>query len=622
MVSKNALRLVNDLLDNVAIFDSSLNLLCQGASLQKILINKSIDLNKLESGGDDSGPELSQLKYALETIRDSAQPSEFVLPGINEEFLILPTANGDFFFGLKNKIIKLSRIDLDLQERIKEIECLYSISKESDASSSLENFLRTIIKISPAGFQYPNKTVVAIEIAGIVYGLDKGCPQQVTDLFPADILLEGTQIGKMTVYSIEGPEFSIEEKSLIKEIAAKISQFVEKNEKTKNLNKQQKILKLKNEALLKMTDECYRKREELSTFFKAMSDKIVVIDTDHNIIMSNKDDIGNSGKCFNRLFNLDSPCENCPAARTFAEKNNSILALDLNDKHYTLTAHPIMGIDGNVDRVLEVCRDITERKRMETQLLQSYKLASLGKLVAGVAHEINNPNTFILGNLKILQESLTDIFPILDEYYKDNSDLKIARLNYDIFKENISVLVNDMINGANRTKKIVGDLRNFAKKDEDGLTDVVDLNELIRNNLNLTTKQINKFARLDVKLDEHIPKFKGNINRLEQVFLNIVMNAAEAIEKDDGFVIIRTGFDAGRNEIFLKVSDNGCGMDESTLNNIFDPFFTTKRERGGTGLGLSITYGIIKDHNGTIEVNSRPGEGTTFDIRIPVREAD
>lgn len=256
---------------------------------------------------------------------------------------------------------------------------------------------------------------------------------------------------------------------------------------------------------------------------------------------------------------------------------------------------------------------------MEAQLLQSYKLASLGKLVAGVAHEINNPNTFILGNLKIIQEAIQDIFPILEDYHSKNKDLKIARLNYNVFKENISTLVDDMINGANRTKKIVGDLRNFAKKDDGSLTDEVDLNYIIKNNLTLTRKHVRKYAELEIKLAENIPTFIGNCNKLEQVLLNLVMNAAESIEKGNGLVKIETRYDEKKNEIILIVEDNGCGMDENTLKNIFDPFFTTKRNKGGTGLGLSITYGIIKDHEGKIEVESKIDVGTKFMIRIPVK---
>jgi signal transduction histidine kinase len=620
MVSKNALRLVNDLLDNIAIFNSDLNLICQGASLKYILLNNKIDLALLNNSESAKSGDLSLLINSLESTRNSKQPAEIKLQGINDEFIILPTSDEKFFFGLKNKIIKLSRIELDLRERVKELECLYSISKESDTLNNIDDFMQNCIKIIEAGSQYPEDTVVSIEMGNRIYGNKNGLDQNVKDYIFANILLDGKEIGKINVNRINGPEFLVEERNMINEIASKISHVIEKDAKAKNLKTQQKILKLKNEALIKMTEECSQKREELGAFFKAMSDNIVVIDGEFNIIMSNKDNIGNSGKCYNKLFNFDQPCKECSGIKVFDTKNNSTLAMEVNERHYTLRAHPIMGIDGKVERVLEVCRDVTERNRMEAQLIQSYKLASLGKLVAGVAHEINNPNTFILGNLKIFQESLTDILPILDEYYKKNKDLKIARLNYEVFKENISVLVNDMINGANRTKKIVGDLRNFAKKDEDGLTDNVDINELIKNNLNLTNKQIKKHACLEIELDENIPQFKGNINKLEQVFLNLVMNASEAMENEGGLIKVKTGFDKIKNEVYVIVSDNGCGMSEATLKNIFDPFFTTKRQCGGIGLGLSITYGIIKDHKGTIEVNSKVGEGTTFIIRIPVKQ--
>lgn len=618
MVSKNALRLVNDLLDNIAIFDCKLNLILEGRSLNQILLNHNINLQLLKSRDPAIQDGLKTLITSIELSRKNCQPAEIKLPNIRDEFILLPTADGNFFFGLKNKIIWISRIELDLQGRIKELECLYNISKESDASNTLEEFLNNCTKIIDAGFQFSDETIVNIELGNKVYGNEGEFPHEVTDLLSDDILLEGKEYGKIKVYRMNGPSFLIEEENLLHEIAGKISGIIEKDEKTKNLKKQQKILKSKNEALIKMTEECYKKREDLNTFFTAIADKIVVIDKDFNIIMSNKNEIGNSGKCYSKLFNIDRPCENCSAAETFNTALDSIQSKEYNEKYYTLRAHPIIGTDGNVDRVLEVCRDVTEQKRMESQLIQSYKLASLGKLVAGVAHEINNPNTFILGNLKILQESLTDIFPILEKHYQENKELKIARLNYEIFKENISVLVNDMISGANRTKKIVADLRNFAKKDEGALIDNVDLNELIKNNLNLTSKQIKKHAQLEIELNEKVPKFLGNINKLEQAFLNLVMNASEAIEADEGLIKIKTDFDPQKQEVILIITDNGCGMDENLIKNIFDPFFTTKREKGGIGLGLSITYGIIKDHDGNIKVNSKLGEGTTFVISIPV----
>jgi signal transduction histidine kinase len=619
MVSKNAARLVNDLLDNFAIFDRDLNLICLGESLKNILSENKIDLNLCKDNSQKKTVHLNFLINKLESTRSSKQPTDIQLPGIKDEFIILPTNTGIYFLGLKNKIIRISKIEHDLQERVKELECLYDLSKNADESNNVEDFLKACPQIIEAGFQYPEDTKVIIEIADKIYGYAKVGIQEGMDLLAKSIFLEGQEIGILKVYLKKGLGFLREEENLVNEIVIKISHIVEKDEKARNLKKQQEIFKLKNEALVRMTQECHQKREELSTVFKAMSDKIVVIDNVFNILMSNKDDIGNSGKCYSKLFNLNYPCEKCPAEKVFSTKNSSMLAMELSDRHYNLNLHPIMGIEGKVDRILEVCMDVTDQKRMESQLLQSYKLASLGKLVAGVAHEINNPNTFILGNLKILQESLTDIFPILDIYYKGNKELKIARLNYELFKDNIGTLVNDMIEGASKTKKIVNDLRNFAKKDEGGLTDIVDLNDLIKNHLNLTTKQVRKYASLEVDLDENIPKFKGNINKLEQVLLNLVMNASEAIENENGLIKLKTEFNRQKDEVNLIVSDNGCGMSEAVRNNIFDPFFTTKRKLGGIGLGLSITYGIIKDHHGTIEVNSKVGQGTTFVIHIPIK---
>jgi signal transduction histidine kinase len=336
--------------------------------------------------------------------------------------------------------------------------------------------------------------------------------------------------------------------------------------------------------------------------------------------MSNKDEIGEGGKCYSRMFDSDVICEECPALNTFSTSSDSITRKKINDRYFTISAHPIFTTEGKIDRVLEVCRDVTDRKRMETQMFQSYKLASLGKLVAGVAHEINNPNTFILGNLGIVEEAFDDIFPILDKQYELNNDLKIARLNYKVFRENISVLVKDMVNGAYRTKKIVEDLRNFAKKDVEELSDEIDLNYIIKNHMTLTEKHIKKHARLEFDLNEKIPLFSGNLNKIEQVLLNLIMNASEAIENDIGIIKIKTDYDERNKEILLYISDNGSGIDETILKDIFDPFFTTKRDKGGIGLGLSITYGIVKDHGGRIDVQSRKGEGTTFTVRFPLRQ--
>jgi polar amino acid transport system substrate-binding protein len=247
-------------------------------------------------------------------------------------------------------------------------------------------------------------------------------------------------------------------------------------------------------------------------------------------------------------------------------------------------------------------------------------MASLGKLVAGVAHEINNPNTFIRGNLRIIKEAFNEIFPILDQYNENNPGFTIARLHYNVLKKNIPVLVDDMINGVNRIKKIVDGLRNFARKNEGLLDDNIDINSIVYNCLRLIENQIRRSAEVKLNLAQSIPLFKGNFQKLEQVLVNMIINASQAVDNQQGTITIKTEYNEKTNEMILSIKDNGTGIDESALKYIFDPFFTTKRDRGGTGLGLSISYGIIKEHNGRIEVESKKGKGTTFTIFIPVTQ--
>ncbi len=617
MISFNDFRLVMDLYENVAIIGKDLKLIYVGKSLAELLKQEDVDLDTITSQANKNKNQLS-IAASISKLVTSKQTQIIPLPDSEELIAFFSDDAETIFIGLKEKITRVQTIEYQLKERVKELECLYGVSKEMDSPKrSIDEILYNCTKLIEKSFQFPDDTAVNIEIGKKNYGEIKYDSQQIKDVLASNIHLGDVKKGEVKAFLKNDLGFLDEEKKLLDEIALKIESLIERQEKTVNYEKQQKILSAKNEALIRMTEECYQKREKLNTFIKAISEIIVVVDHEFNIVMSNKDGIGDEGKCFNKIFGLNERCADCPAIITFVSAQDAASERIHEEKNILLDTHPIRSSDGKVDRVLEVCRDVTNQKQLESQLIQSYKLASLGKLVAGVAHEINNPNTFILGNLKIINESFEDIFPILDDYFKSHDDLKIARLNYNIFKENISVLVNDMINGANRTKKIVSDLRNFAKKDDGALTDDVDINYIIKNNLTLTRKHIKKYAGLEVNLNEDIPTFKGSFNKIEQVLLNLAINGSEAIEHDHGVVTISTNYDAKNNEVVLIVSDNGSGMSDATIKNIFDPFFTTKRDKGGTGLGLSITYGIIREINGKIEVTSKVGVGTTFTIRIP-----
>jgi signal transduction histidine kinase len=621
MIRIDNFHLINEFFENAIIFKPDYSVMSKGSLIYKLLAENEINIEDLKTGA--SNKNTSELKEAILKVFYTKQPGFIEFLDLKEKFILFPITadnNINVVLGLVNKTEEITRIERDLKERVKELQCLYSISKELDAAKTIQEAIEKCTLIIQKAFFNPEETIVQIEYNDQVFGNLNTASAEIPDILKRDIKINENKCGEIRIYLNHNSGFLTEEYSLINEIANKFSLAIEKNEKERNHEKQQKILKAKNDALLRMTDECNKSRQRLRTFFQAITETIVVVDTDFNIIMSNKEEIGDSGKCFEKIFNKNEKCNDCPAVSTFASSEISYVEVEESEKFIALRTYPIFGKDKNVNSVLEVCRDVTTQKKMESQLLQSYKLASLGKLVAGVAHEINNPNTFILGNLKIVQESISDLMIISDKYYEDHPGLKIARLNYDLFKDNIPILLNDMIEGANRTKKIVSDLRNFAKKDDGGLTDLVDINNIIKNNISLTRKNISKFALQEMDLCNNIPCFKGNESKLEQVLINLIMNASEAIEHAEGLIKIKTDYAEKEDEVVLTISDNGCGMDETTIKNIFDPFFTTKRDKGGTGLGLSITYGIIKEHGGKIDVESKAGEGTIFTIRFPVKK--
>ena len=392
--------------------------------------------------------------------------------------------------------------------------------------------------------------------------------------------------------------------------------------RTADLENQKNLLVKNNAELISLTEKLRESKNKLQTLFDAITDQVVMIDRDFNIKMANRKEGTHSGKCHKKIFGLSHPCERCPGAMVFQQKKSITLEEKYGDEYYLLQAYPIFDDQGEVEGVLEFSRLITKQKNMEIQLMQTDKLASLGQLVSGIAHEINNPNTFIRGNVLIIQEAMKDILPILDEYSRDEKNLQIARLNYDVFKSNIMVLLEDMAQGTNRIKTIVEGLRKFAKRDDGVLNDEVDLNEIIQNCLRLVANQIGRKAKVKLEMTGDIPKVKGNFQRLEQVVVNILINASQAIEKKMGSIVISTVFLEKDKENLLKIRDDGKGIDGKALKQIFDPFFTTKRNQGGTGLGLSIAYGIIKEHKGRIEVESTLGAGTTFSIYIPVSQKE
>jgi two-component system NtrC family sensor kinase len=313
------------------------------------------------------------------------------------------------------------------------------------------------------------------------------------------------------------------------------------------------------------------------------------------------------------------------------------------------------------ERIIELERSLEEQNRAlreaQAALVQSEKLASLGQLAAGVAHEVNNPIAYVTNNLAVLQRDAADVMGLLELYrgararleqvepaLADQAARREEEIDLAYIQENLDRQFKKSLEGLNRVRDIVKNLRDFARLDEAEIKEA-DLNEAVRSTLEILSYEIKKKdVRVETRLQE-LPAVLCHPGKINQVLLNLLANAIQACARG-GRVEVRTSPPApplegegglargpvqangltsvsaplaGMGFVTIEVEDNGCGIPPEHLPRIFDPFFTTKPVGQGTGLGLSVSYGIIRDHGGTIEVDSTPGEGSTFRVRLPLR---
>ncbi len=260
-----------------------------------------------------------------------------------------------------------------------------------------------------------------------------------------------------------------------------------------------------------------------------------------------------------------------------------------------------------------------EARKHQESLFHAAKMVSLGTLVSGVAHEINNPSTFIMTNAPILQKAWNSIQTRLDAYCEREGDFPIGSLSYLEMRDTIPVLLSGILEGAQRIKRIVAELTDFARQKPAELTERVDLNGVVRSALTLLANMIKtKTDRFSVDYGKDLPSFRGSSQRIEQVVINLVVNACQALRSRNEGIRVSTSVDRPSGCIRLEVVDEGVGIREEDLPHICDPFFSTKRELNGTGLGLSITARILDDHGGTLTFHSTRGEGTRVTVTLPI----
>lgn len=261
------------------------------------------------------------------------------------------------------------------------------------------------------------------------------------------------------------------------------------------------------------------------------------------------------------------------------------------------------------------------------QLLQAEKMASIGQLAAGVAHEINNPIGFVGSNIGTLQDYVQDLLELISAYESHEAEMAASarqrlsglRLGMDLayLRQDIPNLVSESIDGIERVRKIVQDLKDFSHVDE-AQWQWADLRSGLDSTLNIVQNEIKYVAEV-VKNYADIPVVECMPSQLNQVFMNLLVNAAHAMHGQRGKITVTAGT-AAPDSVFVEIADEGHGIAPENLKRIFDPFFTTKAVGKGTGLGLSLSYGIVKKHHGQITVDSRQGLGTVFRVLLPIRQ--
>lgn len=343
-------------------------------------------------------------------------------------------------------------------------------------------------------------------------------------------------------------------------------------------------------------NEVSRAKQEWEDTFKAVDDMIIVFDKDLNVLQFNdsvKTFFDNSEK--SDFFILEEPCKTLVRG-TFQSQKAGYKEIYLKN-HFTceLYTYPVHNNDCQIYAVIAYIKDVTEKRKMEVQLLHSGKLAAIGEMAAGVAHELNSPLTAILGNSQLLLRNVT----------KDDPSFP---------------LLNDIKNSGDRCKRIIKSLLTFSRQDE-YIFDSCSLNEAVEQVLNLLKYQLEKNqVVIKLLLQEDLPLIEGSQPQIEQIIINLLLNAKDALEfspSKNKDIIIKTSLQS--NEVHLSVMDNGIGIEEDRLSEIFHTFHTTKESEKGTGLGLSVSLGIAKAHGGTIEVSSELNKGSTFTLKLPLQ---
>jgi signal transduction histidine kinase len=354
-------------------------------------------------------------------------------------------------------------------------------------------------------------------------------------------------------------------------------------------------------------------------------------------------------KCHQIAHRSDSPCDTitdpCPIKELLATKAPVVVEHTHYDAdgraiNVEIIASPIFNENGEVVQIIESTRNITERKQMEVELGQARKLESVGQLAAGIAHEVNTPAQFVSNNISFFRESMEDVMRLIDSYESivtiaqeralasgEVTELEQLRDEVDwvYLKEEIPKAILQSQDGVDRISKIVRAMKEFSHP---GKREKIpkNLNEIIDTTVIIARNEWKYVAELQLELLEDLPQVNCLVDEMGQVFLNIIVNAAHAIDDNsngNGKGLIKISSTVQDEWVEIRIEDNGGGISASVREHIFDPFFTTKEIGKGTGQGLTIAYDVVTaKHNGKLYCETEEGVGTSFIVRLPLKEQE
>ena len=263
-----------------------------------------------------------------------------------------------------------------------------------------------------------------------------------------------------------------------------------------------------------------------------------------------------------------------------------------------------------------------EMIKMQRRMIHTEKMAALGTMIAGVAHEVNNPNNFISFNTPILKEYIQELLPIVDEHAKRKPNVELMNMPYSEFREDLHKILGNIENGSIRINRIVSDLKDFARKKDKTKADWISLDEVIERSATICKAKIkDSIDSFDVNISDNLPQLYCDPEIVEMIIINFLINAAEAADKKNSWIELKVYLGKKeQNFVIIEVNDNGSGIEKNNLDKIFDPFFSTKSSKGGTGMGLYLCDTLAAQIGAYIDIESEFGKGSTFRLIIRADE--